>query len=401
MKNKWLQLLIILFLPISILAKGEYVPLNFSLWYPISFNHSKNDSVNVNISLIYTNVKSINGLSLNIGSSVIQKDLNGVQLNGGFSRVKGDFNGINISGAINSIDGQSKGISIAGLVNLGLDNLYGFQIAGAYNFAFGNMLGTQIAGFFNVVGGDAKYFQFATANNVGGSFSGLQFAEIFNFTARTVKGLQFGIANIAGDLKGMQYGTGNVALNSAKGVQFGIFNFAYVQHGLQVGIINFSKEQKGMPFGLINLATENGNVSWINYASNMNLINTGLKFSANNFFSILELGWYHWNSIKKSTSGVNGFHYGYNFKINNRFTLAPDLGFIGILQKLADDISDDVDPTTYEFSFALQSRLILQYKLFPNIKLISGIGLNRIYDVYKERSIKKVRLLLLAGISLF
>jgi len=388
-------------IPMFLFSQGEYVPLNFSLWHPISFNHSIEDSVNVNFSGFYSNVNNINGICLSGGASIIQQDLNGIQLNGGFAGIKEDFRGINISGFINAHGGNITGIDIAGLVNLGLADLNGLQLAGAYNFAFGNMHGAQAAFFFNVVGNDAKYFQFATANNVGGSFNGLQFAEVFNFTARTVRGMQFSLANIAGDLRGVQYGAGNVVLNSAKGLQFGLFNFALEQKGLQIGILNSANEQKGMPFGLINLAKKNGDINWITYTSNFNALNTGLKFSANSFFSILDIGWYHWNSKTRRKSGINGFHYGYNFTINKRFTISPDLGFIGILQDIADDVSQDVDPATYKFSFAMQSRTILEYKLHPIMKLFIGIGYNHIYDIYEERSVKKGKIILLTGISLF
>jgi len=401
MKRKFIHHLIVFMFPAILFAQGEYVPLNFSLWHPISFNHSTEDSVNVNFSGFYSNVKNINGICLSGGVSIIQKDLNGIQLNGGFTRVKRNFRGINITGAINAHGGNITGIDIAGLVNLGLADLNGIQVAGAYNFAFGNMRGAQAAFFFNVVGNDAKYFQFATANNVGGSFSGLQFAEVFNFTARTVRGVQFSLANIAGNLRGVQYGVGNVVLNTAKGLQFGLFNFAMEQRGVQIGILNSALKQKGMPFGLINLAKKNGDISWINFTSNFNALNTGLKFSANNFFSILGLGWYHWGSKTRSISGVNSFHYGYNFKLNDTFTLSPDLGFIGILQDLADEVTEDIDPATYKFSIALQARMVVEYKLHPKVRLISGIGFNRIYDIYKEQSIKRVKPILLAGISLF
>ncbi len=200
---------------------------------------------------------------------------------------------------------------------------------------------------------------------------------------------------------GVQYGVGNVVLNTAKGIQFGLFNFAMEQKGLQLGILNSALKQKGIPFGLINLSKTNGDITWITFSSNLNALNTGLKFSANNFFSILGLGWYHWRSKTRSTSGINSFHYGYNFKLNESFTISPDLGFIGILQDIADEVTEDIDPATYKFSFALQSRIIVEYKLFPNLKLISGIGFTRIYDIYKKQSIRRVKPILLAGISLF
>lgn len=401
MQTVLLKLFLILIVPGILFAQAAYVPLNFSFWYPVSFNHSTDDSVNVNFSFLYSHVKRIDGLSLSAGVSVVDRDINGVQINGGFSRVKGNFNGLHVSGAINAHGGRFKGLATAGLVNLVLGDLKGIQLAGAYNFAFGNMLGAQAALFFNVVGNDAKYFQFSVANNVGGSFSGLQFAQVFNFTARTARGMQFALANIAGNLKGVQYGTGNVVLGNALGVQFGLFNFALEQEGLQVGLINSAGEQKGMPFGLINLSKQNGDITWLIYTSNVNALNSGLKFSANNFFSILNMGWYHWNSKSKIKSGISGFHYGYNFILNDQLTIAPDLGFLGILQDIAEDISQDVDPATYRFSFALQSRVILEYNLWPGVKLISGIGLNRVYDIYKEQAIKKSRLVLLAGLSLF
>ena len=82
-------------------------------------------------------------------------------------------------------------------------------------------------------------------------------------------------ANITSDMNGLQFGGGN---------------FARVSRGLQIGLFNVVQRQEGVPLGLVNVALENGSLEWVTYASNFSTLNSGIKFNANKFYSILDVG---------------------------------------------------------------------------------------------------------------
>ena len=60
-------------------SQGQHYPFNFSIYYPLSINKSKKDSVNLNFSLVYGHVGSVEGIDLaafgvnltNVGSITI------------------------------------------------------------------------------------------------------------------------------------------------------------------------------------------------------------------------------------------------------------------------------------------------------------------------------------------
>ena len=394
------KFLLTLFISISFLLiisptaySQSYYPVNFSLWYPLSINQTEQDTSFVNVSLLFTKVGVVNGLSLNLGGTVIKNDMSGLQMNLGYTYVGGEFSGVNITGLVNVNDSTLRGIEFAGLVNLVFGDVYGGQAAFAYNFTLGEFWGVQFAGFFNVIGEKGVGLQIGNANMAGASFTGWQFATVFNFVGDEMKGVQTSFINISEIVKGVQLGLGNLTIIS-KGVQAGFINYAETQKGLQIGLINIAQEQKGVPVGVVNVATKNGDIEWINYVSNFSFFNTGVKLMANNFFTTFDIGINHIDS--DTSSATLGFHYGYDFLIGDKIKLSPDIGDAMIFdEKLQNQDSE------MKYHAASQIRLIGQFEISSIFRFFAGIGYSNRSEVYDETTINEGKFIYLLGVSLF
>lgn len=397
LKYSRIALFIILSLLLStseLFSQSKSYPLNLSLWYPISINQSDEDIAYINLPILYGRIGTVKGINLGLGVSSCKNDIHGLQINGLMSWVGGRFSGLSLTGGVNAHGNTVKGVEAAALANFVEGDIYGLQFVGAYNFVLGDLYGAQWSALINVTGGNAGYFQFGNANMVGETFTGLQVATIFNYIGDKVYGVQNAAVNIAGELHGLQLGGGNV-VGDSKGVQAGIVNIAKVQEGVQIGVVNIAGKQVGVPIGIINIAG-NGDYNWITYLSNFSTFNTGIKMSANNFFSMVDIGGRHIDSDNKE-SGTLGCHWGYNFVLNNIITLSPDLGYVQIVEE-----KEDLEPgNEHKIQFALQGRLIGEYSLTKFLKIIAGIGYSYHYDIYEYDTFEKGKFIFLGGISLF
>lgn len=117
----------------------------------------------------------------------------GIQMAGVYNRVLNDASGIQAAGLANKANNFKGGIQMAGLANMNKE-VAGFQAAGLMNI-YGSGKGIAIAGFANVAG-DSSGTQIAGLLNKGGDVSVLQLTSFMN-TAKKVKGIQFGLVNIA------------------------------------------------------------------------------------------------------------------------------------------------------------------------------------------------------------
>ena len=94
--------------------KSRHYFLNASIFYPLSINKTKNDSANINLSLFYGHIGSVEGVDLGGFVSVIKNELKGLQITG-FAGITGDYtSGIQISGLFNIAGDQLKGAQLAG-----------------------------------------------------------------------------------------------------------------------------------------------------------------------------------------------------------------------------------------------------------------------------------------------
>lgn len=409
LKKKILALLMIIFL-LGITAnlfaqeedteteeiKGKHYAVNLSLYYPISLNKTKNDSVNLNLGLLYSHVGYVSGFDLSGLASVVSHRMEGVQLSGLFA-----------------VAGESgQGVQAAGLVCVAGDNFSGLQVSGLFNVAGTSLSGFQSAGLINVAGEHGKWFQAAGLANIAGETytgiqvggllnvigeqgSGFQASGLFNVVGEDFTGFQAsGLLNVTGSvLNGFQLGPINVAVRS-KGAQIGVVNLGDVSDGLQIGVVNYTKnENNGVPFGLVNLA-KNGFVRGIAWGGNSVAASGGVKFTVRNLYSIISLGLFNLND-KINESLTYGFHYGISFPVGY-LDLNTDIGY-----RFRDNKSLFKNSPMTPDQHILEARLFVGIPLSPKLSLLLGGGLSRIFDSGKHWDSGQTSPLVIAGFEFF
>ncbi|MCK4646694.1 MAG: hypothetical protein KAU46_10605 [Candidatus Aminicenantes bacterium] len=436
MKNKWIVVpLLMAGFNLSLLTKdllseprsGHYF-FNFSIAYPLSINKSKQDSTNINLSLFYGHVGQIQGLDVSGLVSAVEGNINGlqiaglagvcgdeftgVQIVGGFSVAGKRFSGIQLCGGISvsgetfhgwqtsgliSVVGNSfRGVQVTGGLNVVGEDAVGLQASGLFNVTGERFRGIQATGAFNVTGEDYVGLQAAAGFNVtGDDHDGLQAAGGFNVTGDDYNGLQVaGGFNVVGDvLSGLQLGTFNIAATS-RGAQIGVVNTAGKLDGFQLGLINYSIEGDGIPVGLINISKYDGRIKWINWASNLSGMNSGVKFTVNNIYSIITLGGINFYGDITESLVYAGF-YGVSFPFG-RLSLNTDIGYMYL---------DNEDIFRKRMGKRDQHvallRASLNMELSKRFSLFAGSGLGYISDYNTFLSSGEVYTLFFAGLELF
>ncbi len=360
--------------------EGKKYSVNLSLWYPVSINKTKHDTVNLNLSLLYGKVGYVNGLDLSLIASVITHDLEGVQLCGLAGVIGETGRGLQFSPLTNVTGESFTGIQATGIVNIVGDRISGIQFAGLMNIAGESGSGIQASGLFNIA---------------GENYSGIQICGGFNISGNNFTGLQaVGLFNITGDtLRGLQVAAFNIAANSA-GAQVGIVNVAGETKGLQLGLVNYTKEENtGVPIGPVNLA-RNGRVRGLAWGGSHVVVTGGAKFQIGRLFSLLTLGAGNLND-NISESLTYGFHYGMTFPAG-RLTLNPDIGYRYRDNKPLFKHTEE-EPNQH----MLEARLILGIPLSEKLSLMLGAGLTRIFDCGKHIDTGDTSPLFIAGLEFF
>jgi hypothetical protein len=354
--------------------------INLSLWYPVSINKTKHDSVNINLSLFYGRVGTVRGFDLAIGASALEDGLKGFQLAGiggisgahvsgaqvsGLINVCGeDLKGGQVSGLINVVGSEGKGFQIAGGLNISGDSLQGFQASGLFNIVGERLQGFQATGGFNIVGEDCTGYQGAGLFNIAGEdFTGLQTSGLFNIVGENFTGVQIGIFNIAPYF--------------SEGAQIGIFNVSEEMRGFQLGVVNWNDETFGIPVGLVNISKKEGNIRWISWGGNVSAINSGVKFEVDKIYSIVSLGFYNYYLDKGTALSYAGYYGVYLFQDTSSFSI--DVGYMYVdNKKIFSSNPDEAD------QHVIMTRGLMSIALASQISLIGGGGLSYIVDRHKS-----------------
>ncbi len=209
----------------------------------------------------------------------------------------------------------TNGVEIGGLFNIDKKDVKYFQAAGIFNVVGGEVKGMQVAGITNTVLDSTEGFQAAGINNhVKGKFTGFQISGVYNHVTDSVKGMQAA-------------GVGNFAKKKVGGVQLaGVMNFSNKEtNGVQIaGVVNYSKKLRGLQFGLINIAdtSEGYSIGLINvilkgyhklsFSSNEVLnVNAAFKTGNSKLYSILQAGVH-----LSDSSRLYSFGYGLGNELN-------------------------------------------------------------------------------------
>lgn len=377
-------------------VEGKKYPVNLSLWYPVSINKTQHDTVNLNLTLLYSRVGYVYGLDLSLIASAISHDLEGVQICGLGCIVGETGRGLQLS-LLSNIAGESfNGIQATGLINIAGNSIIGIQLAGLMNIAGESGKAAQASTLFNITGEDLRGIQLSAGFNItGNDLNGFQAVGLFNIVGESLEGGQAaGLFNVTGEtLRGFQLATFNIAGHSA-GAQMGIVNIAGTTEGLQLGIVNYTKkENTGVPIGPVNLA-ENGRIRGTAWGGSHVAVTGGAKFQIKRLFSILSLGVGNLND-NIGGSATYGFHYGMSFPAG-RLTLSPDIGYRYRDNKpLFKKTEEEPD------QHMLEARLVLGVPLSDKLSLIFGAGLTRIFDSGKHIDSGDTSPLFVAGIEFF
>ncbi len=327
----------------------NHLPVNVSVFYPLSINKNDDVSTNINLTLFYGKVASVSGAEL--------------------------------SSLVNHVKRDVEGFEVAGLVNVVGNNMHGFQSAGVVNCVGSSFEGFQSAGVYNQVGGNATFFQVAgTANYVVGNFEGFQASGVVNILKGKLAGFQASTVNVAGDVDGLQVSVVNVAKRVS---------------GVQIGVVNIAKKIDGIPIGLINYA-EDGKVHPVVWSSNIILNNLGFKCAVNDYFySIFSVGYN--NQLKNvSKSLAVGYTMGLHFPVQGGLFIDTDLGYYAIDNEELFKADEGV-----KNQHIFQGRLIVGYKLVEKLSIFAGIGQNYAIDHDQHIDEGKYEPIFLVGLQLF
>ena len=377
------------------IEEGKHYVVNLSLYYPVSINETKEDSVNLNFSLIYGRVGYVRGIDLAGIAAVIEHRLQGVQV-GGLMSVAGESGqGVQIAGLM-SVSGNSfKGAQFSGLMSVVGERATVFQASGLASIVGEEASGGQVSGGFSIVGNRFVGFQAAGLFSVTGEDClGLQLGGLFNVSGGHLRGVQVGgLFNTVGEvLNGLQIGTCNIA-GESQGVQIGVANITGTSDGLQIGVVNYTKnENTGFPFGMVNLAS-NGHIRGVFWGGNSIAVTGGMKFAIGKFHSILSIGGFNIDD------GINesltyGFHYGLSFPIGHLF-FNPDVGYRYRDNKSLFSNAQQPDQQMFEL------RLLLELPISRHFSFVFGGGTQFKFDDAEALRDGRFYPLVIAGIEFY
>lgn len=391
----------------------RHYPVNLSLWYPVSINHSPYDSANFNFTLLYGRIGTVRGLDLAIGASALTERLEGLQI-AGLSGVAGDSaSGVQISGLVSVTGEDLKGAQIAGLINVIGETGKAFQIAGGMNITGNHLKGLQASGLFNIVGEQFQGLQATGAFNiVGNEFTGFQASGgfnivgenavgfqasgLFNIVGEDFKGIQAGgLFNIVGEnLTGAQIGTFNIAPYFSNAAQIGIVNVSDEMRGFQLGLVNWNGETHGIPVGFVNISKRDGRIRWINWGSNLSGINSGVKFEVGDIYSIVALGYWNFQKDKGSAFSYAGYYGWYVYRAE--VAIGVDVGYMHMdNEKIFKSSPSEPNQNI------LMGRVHAIYDISSTVSLIGGLGISYIADQHQSFGDGKFRPLFFFGVEIF
>ncbi|MCB0700216.1 MAG: carboxypeptidase-like regulatory domain-containing protein [Chitinophagaceae bacterium] len=247
--------------------------------------------------------------------NIVKNDAMYVQACGLANIVGGKFAGFQGAGIHNNVLGNFVGVQTSGISNVVRKDLVGLQAAGIANLTIGKVTGGQFSGIINASIDSFVGFQGAgIVNSSVKEFEGVQAAGVVNFSAGKVKGVQItGILNVAAtDMEGVQAsGILNYATR-VKGVQFGLVNVADTSSGVGVGLVSFVlKGYHKMSISTNEVVPYEVSVKtgthWL-----YNIFSAGIDPSKNNKVYMFGIGW------------------GSELPISNRFSINPELTGHGV-----------------------------------------------------------------------
>lgn len=333
---------------------------------------------------LMTNQASLQGLGVNVISSITHHQMKGVQI-AGITNVTGlNASGMQIAGIANVTGKNSNGMVLSGLMNVNGGAAKGFQFSGIGNVTNGSTKGIFLGGLINLSGKSSGGMQIAGLANINSQHhAGVSVGGLMNVNGNSTKGLQLtSLLNVAGESnKGVQLaGLGNVTVAN-KGVQVSIANYSAQNKGLQVGISNVeSQNGKGWQVGLINISQDStkthqiGLVNWtprtrtqlIVSGGNLNKINVAVRFKNQYTYTQIGSGAYYFDTDQKFSLSTF-YRAGAYYRLFPKLEISADMGYYHI------ETFKNKDNGYPARLYALQPRLNLEYSISKKLGIfVSG-----------------------------
>jgi hypothetical protein len=392
------------------------VPLDVGIWPKVSINGIYDEDLRihnaVSLSLAWAEPHRVEGFQLSLGGAVTVDRMVGAQL-GGLLAAAGE---------------EILGLQVGGLVAASGDDVWGAQAGGLVAGAGGDVVGGQVGGLVAGAGGNARYLQAGgLVAAVGGSFHGLQAGGLVAGAGDEAWGVQASglIAGAGGEMVGLQLGgliagaggqltglqaaglvTGADALRGAQvggllaaagdvrgaqlalvtgngeleGVQVALLNMSSRVTGTQLGLVNIARHVDGVQLGLVNIAktvrgASIGAVGYVEdaprtldaWTSELALVSAGARLGTRRVTTLTELGF---DPVRDDSRLVVGVGLGLRFRLDDAFTLEPELWARGVL------LAGDFD----RFVHVRTARLRASLALGQQVAIFGGVALNEATD---------------------
>ncbi|MDR1054584.1 MAG: hypothetical protein LBL90_01880 [Prevotellaceae bacterium] len=324
-------------------------PVNFSLWHPVAtIGYDSLYNTKFTFGLGQSKVHNLSGFGLNLIGGLVTGNVSGATVSGVASYTKGNVKGLTAGGLLNVISGNTKGLEVSTFLNINLGTMEGLQFATLSNMSIGRMRGWQLSTGYNVVSNEMQGVQLSALGNITTKGSNIvQLSGIFNMSLESMKGIQLAVGNFADTIKGMQLGLLNISSIIKKGVQIGLINYSHEETGLQIGLINVSRSSR------LDFMVYTGNFLYANFAA---------RIQNKHSYSIIGIG-IPYHDTDEEFSG--GLFYRFGVKVPvKKFSIRPDIG-VYILNIFDEDDYQDEPMKKY----SLQGRLSLEYILRNRVSI--------------------------------
>lgn len=323
---------------------------------------------------LLTNQASLQGLGINVISSITHHQTKGVQI-AGITNVTGlNVSGVQVAGIANVTGKNSNGVILSGLMNVNGGAAKGFQFSGIGNVTNGSTKGIFLGGLINLSGRSSGGMQIAGLANINSQhYAGVSVGGLMNVNGNNTKGLQLtSLLNVAGESnKGVQLaGLGNVTVAN-KGVQASIANYSVQNTGLQIGISNVETQGgKGLQVGMVNISQDTakahqiGLVNWnprtrtqlIVSGGNLNKVSVAVRFKNRYTYTQIGSGAYYFDTNQKFSLSTF-YRAGAYCRLFSKLEIGADMGYYHI------ETFKNKDNGYPARLYALQPRLNLEYAI--------------------------------------
>lgn len=183
-------------------------------------------------------------------------------------------------------DEDVTGAYVASVGSSARGRVAGLQLGVLANVA-GSLRGVQFGDGLNLVRGDAVAWQTGFANWVDGATTGLQ-NGVVNYARGGITGAQLGLTSVAAAVHGTQIGLVNVG-GDVHGAQIGLVNVGGEVHGAQIGLVNVASAISGAPLGILSFVGD-GEQKLLVLGDENGILSGGVLLGSRSFHSILSTG---------------------------------------------------------------------------------------------------------------